>query len=47
MLSYKWFVHSVNIKYNCGGQKEPIILISRLLLRTRRMCVASIHLDFH
>ena len=26
---------------------EPAILISRLLLRTRRMYVASIRLDFH
>ena len=29
---------------NCGRQKEPAILISRLLLRMRRMYVASIHL---
>ena len=33
--------------FNCGRQEEPAILISRLLLRTRRMYVASIRLDFH
>ena len=32
---------------NCGRQEEPAILIFRLLLRMRRMYVASIHLDFH
>ena len=31
----------------CGRQEEPAILISRLLLRMRRMYVASIRLDFH
>ena len=31
----------------CGRQEEPTILISRLLLRMRRMYVASIRLDFH
>ena len=30
----------------CGRQEEPAILIARLLLRMRRMCVASIRLDF-
>ena len=30
----------------CGRQEEPAILISRLLLRMRRMYVASIGLDF-
>ena len=34
--------------FNCGRQEEPAMLISRLLLRTRRMYVAcSIRLDFH
>ena len=32
---------------NCGRQEEPVILNSRLLLRMRRMYVASIRLDFH
>ena len=31
----------------CGRQEVPAILISRLLLRMRRMYVASIRLDFH
>ena len=31
----------------CGRQEEPAILISRLLLRMRRMYVASIRLDIH
>ena len=29
----------------CGRQEEPAILISRLLLRMRRMDETSIHLD--
>ena len=33
--------------YYCGWQEEPAILISRLLLRMRRMYVASFDLDFH
>ena len=38
----------VSITYrNCGGQQEPAIQISKLLLRLHRMYVASIHLDFH
>ena len=32
---------------NCGRQEELEILISRLLLRMRRMYVAGIHLDVH
>ena len=32
---------------NCGLLLSPAILISRLLLRMRRMYVASIRLDFH
>ena len=32
---------------HCGRQEEPAILISRLLLRMRRMYVASIRLDFN
>ena len=32
---------------NCERQEEPAILISRLLLRMRRMYVASIRLDFY
>ena len=32
---------------NCRQQEEPAILISRLLLRMRRMYEASICLDFH
>ena len=31
----------------CGRREEPAILISRLLLRMRRMYVASIRLDSH
>ena len=31
----------------CGRQEEPAILISRLLLRMRRMYVAGFRLDFH
>ena len=31
----------------CGRQEEPAILISRLLMRMRRMYVASIPLEFH
>ena len=32
---------------NCARQEEPAILISRMLLRMRRMYVTSIRLDFH
>ena len=32
---------------NCVRQEEPTILIFRFLLRTRRMYVASIPLEFH
>ena len=32
---------------NCRQQEDPVILISRLLLRIHRMYVASICLDFH
>ena len=32
---------------NCGQQEERAILISRLLLRMRRMYVGSIRLEFH
>ena len=32
---------------NCQRQEEPAILISRLLIRMRRMYVVSIRLDFH
>ena len=37
------------INLSCGRQEEPAILISRLLLRMRRMYVDvdSIHLYFH
>ena len=31
----------------CGRQEKPAILISRLLLRMRRMYVTSIRLDLH
>ena len=31
----------------CGRQEKPAMLISRLLLRMRRMYVTSIRLDFH
>ena len=31
----------------CGRQEETAILISRLLLRMRRMYVTSFRLDFH
>ena len=34
-------------KIVAGRQEEPAILISRLLLRMRRMYVASIRLDFY
>ena len=30
---------------NCGRQEEPAILISRLLIRMRRMYLASIRLE--
>ena len=33
--------------FNCRREEEPGILISRLLIRMRRMYVASIRLDFH
>ena len=41
---------TINLRYarrgiNCGRQEKPAILISRLLLRMRRMYVASIILD--
>ena len=32
---------------SCGRQEEPAILMFRLLLRMRRLYVASICLDFH
>ena len=35
------------LQSNCGRQKEPTILISRLLLRMRHMDVANIRLDFY
>ena len=35
-----------NEKHISGRQEEPTILISRLLLRMRRMYAASIRLDF-
>ena len=34
------------VRFNCGQQEEPAILISRLLIRMRRMYEASIRLDF-
>ena len=34
------------VRFNCGRQEEPAILISRLLIRMRRMYEASIRLDF-
>ena len=34
-------------KTNCGQKEEPTILISRLLLRMRRMYVTRVRLDFH
>ena len=39
----------VNVTYEicCGWQEEPAILISKSLLRMRRMYVSSIRLDFH
>ena len=33
-------------KTNCGQKEEPTFLISRLLIRMRRMYVTSVHLDF-
>ena len=33
--------------FNCRRQEEPAILISRLLIRMRRMYLASIRLDFY
>ena len=41
------FYNNDNDRYKGGRQEEPAILISRLLLRMRRMYVASIRLDFH
>ena len=37
----------LDLYYCCGRQEEPAILISKLLLRMRRMYVASNRLDFH
>ena len=44
-----WYYYVILTEENlyCGRQEEPAILISRLLLRMRRMYVASIRLDFH
>ena len=39
--------HAYAYIINCGLFLSPAILISRLLLRMRRMYVASIRLDFH
>ena len=36
-----------DVVHYCGRQEEPAIQISWLLLRMRRMYVASIPLDFH
>ena len=36
-----------DVHYHYGRQEESAIQISRLLLRMRRMYVASIRLDFH
>ena len=38
---------SIYLTIYCRRQEEPAILISRFLLRMRRMYVASIRLDFH
>ena len=35
------------VLFHCGRQGESAILISRLLIRMRRMYQASIRLDFH
>ena len=43
---YSSFSSSSSYHY-CGRPGEPAILISRLLLRMRRMYVASIRLDSH
>ena len=37
----------IEIWGNCGWREEPTVLISRLLLRMRHVCVASICFDFH
>ena len=42
-----WCSLSSHGLFNCGRQEEPAILISRLLLRMRRMYVASIRFYFH
>ena len=34
------------VLFHCGRQEESVILISRLLIRMRRMYEASIRLDF-
>ena len=34
------------VRFNCGQQEEPPVLISRLLIRMRRMYEANIRLDF-
>ena len=40
-------IHLFFFIIHCGRQEEPAVLISRLLLRMRRMYVASVRLDFH
>ena len=42
----RWRPHSVTFGY-CGGQEEPAVQISWLLLHLRRVYVARTRLDFH
>ena len=44
LFSFYLFIY---MSVYCEQQEEPLILISRLLLRMRRMYVAGIRLNFH
>ena len=47
LIMMEWYASCILSFHYCGRQEEPAILISRLLLRMRRMYVASIRLDLH
>ena len=40
-------IYYIDYYYIVGDKEKPAILISSLLLRMRRMYVASIRFDFH
>ena len=46
-ITKKVVIVNATYEIRCGRQEEPAILISKLLLRMRRMYVSSIRLDFH